>query len=394
MDAQNNRFLERFSPEGRECLISHLAYQELPAGSYLFREGDAADGICLVLEGKVEIVKIAGNREEILSCFEAGDYLGEVAVLDGHGRSTDARAKGDVIIATIPTTILLEVLDKEPVSLTLGLFQNVLNHLRRTNDLFVQEVVRKEKLGLVGEMASSLMHDLSNPIAGIHLAADLVTMTHTDKETVHCCDNIRLQCDRVVAMAGELLEFSRGESKLDLGRTETTVFLRQFTKLNEDYFRRTGIKFSFKAEPGPIEIDSMRLLRLVQNLVSNAVDALGSKPGGHIEIYAGVQDSIFTLTVTDNGPGIPEAVQNRIFEPFVTHGKKGGTGLGMAIAKSVATAHGGTLTFETEAGKGTKFILQIPQMHGETGVTEFAHPGLKEGFMTKQRVDARMGNQS
>ncbi|MCE0484080.1 MAG: ATP-binding protein [Methylacidiphilales bacterium] len=361
MEARTNRFLEGFSPEGRDRLLSHLIEEQYSSGTYLFREGDPADGICLVIEGKVEIIKSAGNNEKILGCFIPGDYLGEVAVLDGFGRSTDARAAGSTLIGKIPTQVLMEALDNEPVSLTLSLFQNVLNHLRKTNDLFVQEVVRKEKLSLVGEMASSLMHDLRNPLSGIHLAADLITMTHTDDETVHCCDKIRLQCDRVVAMAGELLEFSRGESKLDLAPTDTNAFLKQFITLNEEYFRRSGVKFNLEAEPAPIEIDSMRMLRLLQNLVSNAVEAIGSKSGGTIDIRAWVKDSVFYLTAKDNGPGIPLEVRDRIFEPFVTHGKKGGTGLGMAIARSVVTAHHGTITFETETGKGTTFLVQIPQ---------------------------------
>jgi len=361
MDAQNNRFLEGFSPSGRDCLVSYMVQQDLAPGDYLFREGDTANGVCLVLKGQVEIVKVAGTSEKVLGCFDEGDYFGEVAVLDGYGRSTDARARVEASIATIPSAVLFEVLDKEPVALTLGLFQNVLNHLRRTNDLFVQEVVRKEKLSLVGEMASSLMHDLRNPIAGIHLASDLITMNHTDDETVHCCNNIRLQCDRVVAMAGELLEFSRGESKLDLNQTDTGAFLKQYITLNEEYFRTTGIKFSMEADPAPIEIDSMRLLRLLQNLVSNAVDALGTKSGGHIDVRARVTDGIFYLKVRDNGPGIPDAVKDRIFEPFVTHGKKGGTGLGMAIAKSVVKSHRGTIAFITAAGEGTEFIVRLPQ---------------------------------
>ncbi len=361
MDAHANRFLEGFSEAGRNRLIGDMIHQDLSPGAYLFREGDAAYGVCLVLKGAVEIVKVAGTSEKVLGCFEAGEYFGEVAVLDGYGRSTDARAKSSAVIATIPSDILFEVLDKEPVALTLGLFQNVLNHLRRTNDLFVQEVVRKEKLSLVGEMASSLMHDLRNPIAGIHLASDLITMNHDDAETVHCCTNIRLQCDRVVAMAGELLEFSRGESKLDLVQTDTSAFLKQYLTLNEEYFRTTGIQFSLEADPAPIEVDSMRLLRLVQNLVSNAVDALSGRVGGHIDVRAQVVDSIFYLRVQDNGPGIPDAVKDRIFEPFVTHGKKGGTGLGMAIAHSVVKAHRGTISFVTAAGEGTEFTVKLPQ---------------------------------
>src|SRR5476651_1581725 len=117
MDVRANRFLEGFSPGGRERLIGHLVYQELGAGEYLFREGDPAEGVCLVLEGQVEIVKTIGAREQILATFGPGDFLGEVAVLDGHGRSTDARTRGPASVAWIPTTDLLQVLISEPVTL-------------------------------------------------------------------------------------------------------------------------------------------------------------------------------------------------------------------------------------------------------------------------------------
>ncbi len=370
MDVESNRFLEGFSRAGRDSLIGNMIHQDLAAGGYLFREGDEAHGVCLVLKGQIDIVKVAGTSEKVLSSFTTGDYFGEVAVLDGFGRSTDARAFEHSLIATIPSDILFEVLDREPVALTIGIFQNVLKNLRRTNDLFVQELLRKEKLSLVGEMASSLMHDLRNPIAGIHLASDLITMNHTDTETVHCCNNIRLQCDRVVAMAGELLEFSRGEAKLDLSQTDAGAFLQQYVTLNEEYFRTTGIQFSMEADPAPIEVDSMRLLRLVQNLVANAVDALGKKSDGHIDVRAQVEDSIFYLKVKDNGPGIPDAIKDRIFEPFVTHGKKGGTGLGMAIAHSVVKAHRGTISFVTEKDLGTEFIVKLPQNSSCPAVAE------------------------
>ncbi len=361
MDVRANRFLENFSAAGCERLMSRLIYQDLASGEYLFREGDPADGICLVLEGHVEILKTAGDREQILTCIQPGNFLGEVAVLDGRGRSTDARARGNVSIATIPTAVLLDVLDTEPVALTLHLFQSVLSHLRKANDLFVQEVVHKEKLSLVGEMASSLMHDLRNPLSGIRLAADFMTMIHTDAETVDCCDKIRLQCDRVVGMAGELLEFSRGETKLHLERTDTNVLIRQFLSFNEDTFRNRGLNAGLEGEPAEIEVDSMRLQRVLQNLVSNAADALKSKPGGRIDVRAWVADSILYLSVRDNGSGIPAEVRDRIFEPFVTFGKKSGTGLGLAIVKNVVAAHRGKITFETQAGQGTEFLIRLPQ---------------------------------
>lgn len=362
MEASTNRFLADFTPAARERLIGQLIDESYPHGDYLFREGDIADGVCLVLDGRVEIVKRAGDGEQILGIFEPGDFLGEVAVLDGQGRSTSARANGVVSIAKIPRDQLLEVLSTEPVSLTISLFQHVLSHLRKTNDLFVTEVVRKEKLSLVGEMASSLMHDLRNPVSGIRLAADLVNMNHDDEETALCCNRIRLQCDRLVVMATELLEFSRGESKLNLASTTTTAFFDQFRMLNEDYFlRHTNVKFAFEVAPVEIAIDSMRLLRVVQNLMTNAVEAIGPEAEGILEFRAWSEEGIFYLTVSDNGSGIPEAVRDRLFEPFATYGKVGGTGLGMAIVRNVVTAHGGGITFETVAGQGTVFLIQLPK---------------------------------
>ena len=375
MDPLANRFLEGFSENGRKQLIGCLIRESFTGNDYLFQEGDTANDIYLVIEGQVEIVKAAGNRVEVLNCYQAGDFFGEIGVLDGFGRSTGARAKGSVVIGKIPSGPLLEVLSTEPITLTLSLFKNVLAYMRRTNELFVREVVHKEKLSLVGEMASSLMHDLRNPVAGIRMAADLVGMNHTDEETNHCCDGIRLQCDRLVGMATELLEFSRGESKLHLNRTTPEAFIHQFHTLNDEYFRRTGLAFGLEAQGAEIEIDSMRLLRVLQNLVTNAVEAVGGKPDGRIDIKAWLEDSIFFLTVGDNGPGIPEEVQARLFEAFFTYGKKNGTGLGMAIVQNVVAAHGGTITFQTAPDQGTTFVVQLPQgvinhrVAGETAIS-------------------------
>jgi signal transduction histidine kinase len=361
MDVRENRFLEGFSPAGRDRLVGYLTYQDLGAGEYLFREDDPADGVCLVLEGEVEILRTAGDGEHILTSIGAGDFLGEVAVLDGHGRSTDARAREATGVAWIPRNALLEVLVTEPVTLTLHLFQNVLAVLRQTNDLYIEEAVRKKKLSLIGEMAGSLMHDLRNPVTAIQLAADLVKMDHSDEETVRCCETIRLQCDRVMAMAEELLEFSRGEARLHLESTDTTVLVQRFLAFNDDSSRPPGLKFTILAEPAEIEIDSMRLLRVLQNLVANAVDAVNSRPDGRLDVRVWVRDGILHLTVRDNGSGIPAQIRDRLFEPFVTHGKTGGTGLGLAIVLNVVAAHRGKISVETEGGQGTEFLIRIPQ---------------------------------
>ena len=361
MDAHAHRFLTGFTPGGRERLLAGLICEDHAPGVYLFHEGDVADGVYLVLKGQIELVRAAGKNEKLLGSIEAGDYFGEVAVLDGFGRSTAARANGPVSTGKIPRATLLEVLAHEPGSTTLGLFQHVLAHLRKANDLIVREVVHKEKLSLVGEMASSLMHDLRTPVTGIRLSADLIGMASPQGKVPAWCEGIRLQCDRLVGMAAQLMEFSKGESKLELNGTTTTAFLDQFKTLNEGHLSQTRTAIDFEAEPDEIEIDSVRMQRVVQNLVLNAIEALHATPQPVITVRAWVKPPTFYLSVKDNGPGIPPAIQSQIFEPFVTHGKREGTGLGMAIVRNIVTAHRGEISFETASGQGTTFLICLPR---------------------------------
>jgi signal transduction histidine kinase len=369
MDVRTNQFLAGFTPAGREKLIAHLIYHRLEAGEYLFHEGDPAEGVCLVLDGQIDIVKRSPEGDELLSCFEGGDFLGEVAVVEGQSRITDARARVDSAVAWIPTVDLFQVLMAEPATLTLHLFQNVLRLMRQTTDRYMEERLRKEKLALIGEMASSLMHDIRNPIQVMLSSVDLVRMNHSDPETLDCCQKMEAQCDRLATMASELAEFSRGETTLKLERTDTTTLLRQFQALNEESFRPVGTTVNVEDEPADIEVDSTRLLRVLKNLTSNAVEALKSKSGGLVDVRAWVRDSMLHISVRDNGPGIPPEVQARIFDPFVTEGKTGGTGLGLAIVKNIVTAHRGKITFETELGQGTEFLIRLPQ-DGESPAVE------------------------
>ena len=362
MDVRDNRFLEDFTPGGRERIVSRLVYQELVAGENLFRENDPANGVCLVLEGEIDILKSAEGREQILATVHAGDYFGEVSALDGRGRSTDARARSTSSIAVIPTGDLLEVLLTEPVTLTLQLFQNVLDLVRHTNDLYINEVVHKEKMSLIGEMAGSLMHDLRNPVQIILSSLDLITLTHADDPaTVDCCGKIETQCDRLINMADELLEFSRAEMKLHLERTDTNSLLLQFQAFNGKTLENYNAGVEIESEPAEIEVDPMRIQRVLQNLVFNAAQALGGKLGGRIDVRAWVADSILFLSIRDNGPGIPEQIKDRLFEPFVTYGKTGGTGLGLSIAQNIVEAHRGKITVETQPGQGTEFLVRVPQ---------------------------------
>ena len=101
-----------------------------------------------------------------------------------------------------------------------------------------------------------------------------------------------------------------------------------------------------------------RFLRVLGNLVKNAREAMPT--GGSLAISTDLADGWLRLRIADTGVGIPPEVLPRLFEPFVTHGKAGGTGLGMAIAKSVVEAHGGMIAVRSEVQCGTTVEIHLP----------------------------------
>lgn len=361
-DLEGNSFLAPFSEKSRRRLLDSVKIQEWKDGESIFAEGDASNDVYLVKEGAVELVKKSGpDHMEILGVASEGSYFGELGVLEGTTRSTSARAKGQCILALIPRPLLMEILQGEPVSVTLQLLKRVVDYLRSTNELFVAEVVRKEKLHLIGEMARSIIHDLKNPITGIQMAAELMQSRFPDEPQVaKWSQQIRDQTKRMTSMVQDLLDFSRGESCL----VPEKVFLPDLANVIHEAFRekmeKAGIEWCCAMPEREIVADRHRIYRVFQNLVGNAVDIL-EKKGGKIEFTFGEKEGGVLFGVKDNGAGIPEKIRDRVFEAFVTFGKPNGTGLGMSIVKNLVEAHRGKIWFETETGKGTHFFVFLPQ---------------------------------
>ena len=108
---------------------------------------------------------------------------------------------------------------------------------------------------------------------------------------------------------------------------------------------------------GRWSLDFPRTRRALENLVRNAASAV--EPGGSVRLRSRETSSGLSLVVEDTGPGIPEAIRENLFEPFVTHGKTEGTGLGLAIVKAFTERQGGSVRFETSSA-GTRFLLDFP----------------------------------
>lgn len=362
MEVAEHRFFELFDAPVAERLAGLCERMVLPAGEFLFHENAPPDAFYLVLEGRIELVKeLAGDRLEPLAWVDPNDYFGELGVLDGSGRSTAARAEHDTLLGRIPGTEFLDVMREAPGRAALGLFDKIIDNMRTTNDRFMAHKLSQEKMALVGEMAGSIVHDLRGPYGGIKLAIEMIEEEHADNsETRELCGAVREQVRRSLGMLDDLLQFSRGVPELRREPHGLSELIAGFGRLNASFLAQSGVSLRLELEDAPVQVDPDKILRVLQNLTNNAVEAFGGG-GGSIEISGGPEGDAVVLRVRDDGPGIPEPIRDRVFDAFVTYGKASGTGLGTAIARSIVEAHGGTISVETTTRKGTTFSIRLPK---------------------------------
>jgi PAS domain S-box-containing protein len=246
---------------------------------------------------------------------------------------------------------------------------------------------QQQKLEAIGTLASGVAHEINNPIAGIMNYAQLIadTLPPGHPAAAHA-EEIVQESLRVAAIVRNLLQFARQE-KQHFGPARLADLVEQTLSLVRAALRRDQIALAVDvpADLPPVRCRSQQIQQVLMNLLTNARDALNAKypayhPDKTLTVTARVvnapappnpQSEItnlqcpavawLRLTVADRGPGIPAAVQDRVFDPFFTTKPRDlGTGLGLAISHGIVTDHGGRLAFETDAGEGTRFHLDLP----------------------------------
>lgn len=316
----------------------------------------------MILEGFVVFTKERpdGSNQHVSTSGE-GSFFGEVGVFTGEQRALDASAQSDCIVGRVPQETVKKIIeDAEPVKKVL---ESVIAHLKSTTSHYMEEVMSKEKLSLVGTMISSILHDFKNPFSIISLGSHIIQQRHgaDDPKTAKICANIEAQIRRMVDMANDLAAFSRGDGEIEIAYVSMEQLFEHFKELNAPFFQDESVTVEMNPNNVSLQGDASKLLRVLQNLVANAIDAIHQteKPGT-IVITAIDKGKTIYLSVSDNGPGIPHEIQSRFFEPFVTFGKSEGTGLGTAIVRSIVDAHHGNIIFATSAA-GTTFTIQLPK---------------------------------
>jgi signal transduction histidine kinase len=224
-----------------------------------------------------------------------------------------------------------------------------------------RDTERSRRLTTIGRLFSGVMHDLRTPLAVVSGHVQLMVGAGDAAARADHARVIARQFDLVAAMQREVLEFARGERSVLLRK----VFLEKFFAEIEHAIRReiegTRIELALELrDRGTARFDELKVERLLANLTRNAIEAMNAR-GGKLTVRAERDGDDLVLTVSDEGPGIPDEVRAKLFGAFVTAGKPGGTGLGLSIVKKIVEEHRGTVSVTTGA-QGTTFTVRIPQV--------------------------------
>ncbi|WP_305041650.1 ATP-binding protein [Geoalkalibacter sp.] len=225
----------------------------------------------------------------------------------------------------------------------------------------LDQIVQSEKLAELGRLSAGIAHEINNPLSVISYAVQLLLredpLAPFQQELLERIDS---ETDRLKALTGGLLSFSRGRETLKRF-TDLNEIARDVLRLVKFELTRNNITAQEDFSALPVVLaDPNKLKQVIINLVMNAIQAM--KRDGVIRLRSRTPAPGWVeLAISDTGPGIAPDIQKTIFEPFFTTRKEGeGTGLGLYICSTIVNDHGGKLLLESAVGAGATFRLQLP----------------------------------
>jgi signal transduction histidine kinase len=229
------------------------------------------------------------------------------------------------------------------------------------NERLHQEALSAERLVAVGRVATSVAHDLRSPLGGILRSAEFLARPEITPDTRQKLSQAIVSlAQRLINTTQQILDYALGEDlSLNLQPYPLSDFLDEVLAILQVDFSDQGIEVACEyGFEGALVMDPDRMAQVVYNLAANARDAM--LEGGRFIVSTQKKGDQAVLKFTDTGPGVPAEFTERIFEPFFTYGKRQGAGLGLAIARHIVEAHGGTLRLGQEDRQGAEFVMTLP----------------------------------
>ena len=308
--------------------------------------------------------------------------------MDGH--ELCRRLRADPGLAAVPVILLTARAGSEAVveGLEVGaddyvvkpfalreLEARIAAHLR-SKEIERQLHERESRLVAIGQMTSSVVHDLRNPLTLLTGYADLahrLAVRGGESVIAEELEQVQAASDRLRRMIEEILDFARGGTpKLLLETLPARRFLDETLAPLAGDLEERGIATEIHLkldEDLKVTLDRDRIQRVLENLLKNAREAVLSGGGTRrVLLQAWVEEGDgLAIRIADSGPGIPEELVGHLFEPFATTGKKQGTGLGLVTVRNLVKAHGGEIRVETAAPEGgAAFTVTLPLTPAES----------------------------
>jgi signal transduction histidine kinase len=367
--------------EGLRELARVCREESYESGKVVFPEGAAADCLFIIVDGEVEVWKGHGGDEaEIIAHLDKGDIFGEMALVDRMPRSATVVTSRPTRLLAVAEKDFQDIIQKSP-PVALAIQSLLSQRMRRSTGRFVEDLQRKnkdleraleelkrvqdelisrERLSTVGRFASLILHDARQPIAAVMANADLLLRRdNLPAETREFAGQVRSDIKVLDDMVREMLDYSRGDIRLDIAEVEVAEFLadleRRLRKLVSSREIDLEVRSTFD---GVARFDRERMARVFFNLAKNAVKAMGRS--GRLTVTSGVSGKELVFTVTDTGEGMDAETLKQIFEPFFSSSSRGGTGLGMVAVRNIVEAHGGSVTIDSSPAGGTTAHIHLP----------------------------------
>jgi signal transduction histidine kinase/putative methionine-R-sulfoxide reductase with GAF domain len=234
-----------------------------------------------------------------------------------------------------------------------------------------------ERLTTIGQLLSQVIHDFKTPMTVISGYVQLMAESERPDQRAEYVDEILKQFDLLTSMQREVLEFARGERSIFIRKVYLKKFFADITRQLSHEVDGRAVELELDVDTKVVaRFDENRVARAIHNLARNAVEAMADR-GGRLTIKAFAETEELVIVVRDTGPGIPPEVEGRLFQSFVTAGKKSGTGLGLAIVKKIAEEHGGNVSVQSSS-TGAEFEFRIPLDDGGSKKTSKPPRGSKD----------------
>ncbi len=374
-------------PEQQLIDISqYTTIEQYDASTIVFREGDLGKKIFFQLDGETVLFLGLEEAPTILTVGKQGDCFGEMAVIENEPRSASLKTKTRSHFLIIDEINFEKLLVVERSRFAINLMKFLSQRLRQTDSMLIEmlqkknikleetltllqetqnELVQQERLSTLGKMASMIVHDLRNPVTSIStMGYVLVHQDLTEEQRENYGELLNDEIQRLVGMIEEILLFAKDPSTVHLQPIDSRQMLdhlqKEFTQITQAWPITLQLELSTTAL---YHLDANRIHRALVNLCKNAWEALRysktENPRIRVEVFD-FEDHL-EIEIEDNGPGIPPAIQQSLFDPFVSHGKTTGIGLGLTIVKKAVEDHNGMVKYISTEAVGATFKIILPK---------------------------------